>query len=186
MRFIQDQVDIATSAIRLEKPVIKLVRSYGTDIGIKVNNTISFDPEFTQQIDKVVLEAVRGRVSVKLNLDKKAFTYKVDDSSITESVLYHVETEILGFLQNHGGHANNRLSKMYKWYKEKIDGRSLKSNEKLAQDLYNIVKFIKAKSVLSDETITATRTLLTLIKDRYEPILGKIDPHAPKKGRRRW
>jgi hypothetical protein len=76
------------------------------------------------------------------------------------------------FLSSYGGFANNRLSKVYKWYNKKLDERVLKRNEKLAQDLYNILKFTETN--FTQQQIETARTLYALIKERYEPILGSI------------
>ena len=185
MRFIQDQIDLAVEAIRLEKPVIKLVPGYYRDIAISLNNKLAFDPELSAKVDRVVLEAVRGRTSVKLNLDSKKYVSKVDTSDVIGTVLYSVGNDILEFLRDNGGFANNRLSKNYKWYKDKIDNNSLRQNEKFAHDLFNLTKFIRSSR--SEKTIEAARTLLTLIKDRYEPTLGGTpEKSTSKKKRRRW
>jgi len=173
MRFIEDQVDIVMSAIKFEKPIIKLVRGYGGDIGIELNHKPIFDSEIISSVDKGVLENVRSSMNVRLNFERKSYYAKVDKDAVVGQVLYTIQQKVIRFLRDKGGFANNRLSKIYKWYNKKLDERSMRSNEKLTQDLYNIVKFTEG-SLTDEEQVKTARVLYTLIKDRYEPILGSI------------
>jgi hypothetical protein len=172
MKFITDQVVLATNAVKLEKPMIRFTKSYSSSIRLTLNNQVKLDESLTTGCDEMVVQAVRSRARLVLDIANKAYKVKVDGSDIVDTVLYHIEQQIVDFLRYHGGHTNNRLSKIYKWYKEKIHVGSLKTNEKLAQDLFNIAKFIAGNR--TEEQTKAARTLLVLIKDRYEPILGSI------------
>ena len=172
MRFIRDQIKVALEAVKLEKPILKLSQNhYG--IQMTLNNKPQFDSEDIANVDIFVLNAVKTNMRVKLVLDQKKYKASIDDDSVAQIIGYTIEREILDFLRLQGGFANNRLSKIYKWYKQKINEHSIIANEKLALDLYNIMKFLSGD--LTEEQVKTGRILLSLIKDRYEPILGSIE-----------
>lgn len=172
MRFIDNQINTAVEAIRLEKPIVKLSKGYYNSIRMSTNNKIVYDEDKISTVDKIVLDTISNLVRLDISFDKKAFTVKLDNNEITRNILYTIEQDIIKFLRDNGGFANNRLSKIYKWYNKKISYGTLRNNEELTKDLYNIVKFIKGEC--SKEQIEAVRVLLNIIKDRYEPILGTV------------
>jgi hypothetical protein len=174
MRYIEDQARKAVEAIRLEKPVLKLKHAYTDTIRVDLNNRPTYDEIEIGAVDSIVANVVRDRVRVVLSIPKKAYVTKIDLDDVNNYVLYAIEKSVLEFLRSRGGFANNRLSKIYKWYKEKVSSSSMRRNEKLAEDIYNIVKFID--TIQTEDQEKTARTLLSLIKDRYEPILGSVGP----------
>jgi len=172
MRFINNQINTAVEAIRLEKPIVKLNKGYYNSITMSTNNNIVYDEDKISTVDKIVLDTVSSLVRLEVNFGEKVFTIKTDNYNIIRNILYTIEEDIIKFLRDNGGFANNRLSKIYKWYNKKISHGTLRNNEELTKDLYNIVKFIKGEC--SKEQIEAVRVLLNIIKDRYEPILGTV------------
>lgn len=173
MRFITDQVDIIRNAMVLQKPIITLVKStYSGSILFEKNDKVSFDISKLIGVDEMVIEEFKRKVNVTLMIEQKSYRTRIDDNSFVGTILNRVEDHVLHFLKENGGFVNNRLSNIYKWYKEKVTANAMRNNEKLAQDLYNIAKFVNAAT--SEEHIKAGRTLLAIIKDRYEPILGSI------------
>jgi hypothetical protein len=172
MKFILDQVEIAKQNIVLPKPIIQLMCRYGDYIAIELNNKLVLNEEITGKVDPLVIDAVRQNTSIKLNIRLKRYVMLINDKHVVDSILYTLEHSVLYFLQQHGGFSNNRLSKIYKWYREKITASTMKKNEKLAQDIYNIVKFMGDSS--DRDTCKTVRSLLSLIKDRYEPIVGSL------------
>jgi len=172
MKFIKDQIKVVMSAIKLEKPIIKLVKGYDGDIKIELNNKPIFDSEIISSVDEQVVETMRYSVCVKLSLNKKCYHASVDSQYVVNQILFSTEQKIMKFLRNKGGFANNCLSKIYRWYNKKIIEKSIRTEENLAQDLYNIVKFTEGS--FTEEQVKTARILYALIKDRYEPILGSI------------
>jgi hypothetical protein len=176
--FLEDQIQTAIKAIKLEKPILKFDAITDDYIKINLNDKPSFDEEAISNIDKIVLEGVRKYIVVKLDLDYKMYTTDIDVRGTIRWIFYSMDSTIRTFLAKHGGYTNNRMSNIYKWYDVKIDLNAVYSNEKLAKDIYNISNFISNNT--SESYYKTIRTLLTLIKDEYEPILGPVVRHTRK------
>lgn len=167
-----DQIDAAVAAIEIDKPRITFQLGWNNGLTIQFNNQLKFNSDKANAIDPVVLNIVKYESNLVLDLKKKAYVVKFDRETLNYRLCSITIDNIIKFLRDHGGYTNNRLSKIYKWYKEKIHVHTLQVNLDLSKDISNIAAFIKTND--SEEHFKTVRTLLSLIKDRYEPRLGSI------------
>lgn len=172
MRFLEDQIDLALTAVILEKPVLTLSLTFWKDIRISINDEVKFNPELIKNIDSNVLEKVKNFTRIWLDIHEKVLYVEANHKKIVDEILIKTISEIMDFIKTNGGFANNRLSAIYKWYRDVANTAILK-NEKFAQDLYNIRNFMNPTINHPNEHYKTVRTLLSLVKDRYESTIVK-------------
>jgi len=101
-----------------------------------------------------------------LSLADKRLYVEVDQVEIVKQIMMKNREDIMHFIRYYGGFTNNRLSGIYKWYRNNIDTNALYRNNQLAQDIYNISNFIINNQ--SESYYKTIRTLLSLVKDKYQ------------------
>jgi hypothetical protein len=182
MNFLHNDTNAAISAIELPKPKIEAHLSYGGDyIFFRMNNNIAFNEEKIKTINELALSAVKACTNVKLDAEKNIYYINTNLDSAYENIKYNMRSHIVDFIVFKGGHANNRLTSLYKWYKNATCNNIFLRNESFMSDLYEFTKFSIAGSQNNEEHLKVCRTLLALIKNRYEYLENQHNSTKRKK-----
>lgn len=164
-----------SSCVDLPTPKINIkVVNYDGSLSFQFNNRMSLNEAKAADmgIPKIVVSAFRDRANVRYSKYDKKYKVEVDKREINNHIYYDIQEKASKWISTRGGHANNRLTKLYKWYREYINPNNFHKDSQLAQDVFNIVEFAYSSS--GEEHDKTARVLFQLIKDRYEPKLGSI------------
>jgi len=172
VKFIIDQIDALIQTATVDKPKITIGRysySYNNNLKFIYNDTAVIAD--VTGIDDKIKDATKRYMRVKLSLSTNNYKLLINKEDAVNSIIYETEHSILRFLSRKAGFVNNKLSKIYRWYREALDKGFLKSDEDFFRDLFNISKYIDADSYGGqplEEKTESIKALLVLIKDRYE------------------
>lgn len=186
MKFVDEAYDKMMKNVVVRKPIIKILKTQHY-VTFKYDNLIKFTN--VDDIDSLLYDSILYNTRSNLNLEHKRYDISCAKDYVKRDVTNRLENSILSWMKSHGGYANNTLSVIYKWYKEKL--RLALNDETVAQDIFNVVKFLhKADQKTVDtgrlDDYKVVRTLLSLIKDRNESKFGPMPAPVKKAPASRW
>jgi hypothetical protein len=170
MKHLQDDVAKVISAVVLQKPIIEPTISYNGDyIFFKCNKTVNIHMNAVMAINGSVVEIIRNHIDLNLDIEKNEYEIRVNRDSLYDRINYHMTKVALSFIAEKGGHSNNKLTSLYKWYRDAVQSNSFLRNQAFMSDLYEFNKFLNSKTQNEDH-LKVCRSVLLLIKNRYESL----------------
>jgi len=167
MKSLEEQFSLLQDSVILSAPVVSLSPlSYHSGFELVYNDQAQFNPSKLAQVDQLLIPLYKNFVRVTLDVDMKRYRFAVSFPSFKIAVLHAMHIDIMSFLKLKGGFANNRLSKIYKWYNTEVHEGTMSRNNALAEDLYNTYKLINSED--AEKHTDAIRIILQMIKNRYE------------------
>jgi hypothetical protein len=169
MKHLRDDVAKVISAIELPKPTVEPILTYGADqIYFRYNKQFNFNSQVVHGMNDAVIEAVRSCTDLKFNLERNEYDVNYSIDSIYSRINYSMRDKVLDFINKWGGHSNNKLTSLYKWYRDVSLNNSFIRNEAFMKDLYEFHKFTTSKPTWTEDHLKVCRSILLLIKNRYE------------------